>query len=143
MTSPEAPTDAPPATPSLRASLSALGVMVAAILLSVALFGGEVDAGPLQVAMTLGLAAAVLRWARTSARLIIASAATTTGFIGVRGVQHIRDRRACLTRASRRGQQGCTPDTVSTARQQRITNSSHVSPGQGPTGGSRNFRFPS
>ena len=44
----------------MAASLSALGVMVAAILLAVALFGGEVDSGPLQVAVTLGLAAAVL-----------------------------------------------------------------------------------
>ncbi len=66
MTSPEAPTDAPPATPSLGASLAALGVMVAAILLAVALFGGEVDTGPLQVAMTLGLAAAVLIAARST-----------------------------------------------------------------------------
>ncbi len=66
VTSPEAPTDAPAAAPSLAASLSALGVMVAAILLSVALFGGEVDSGPLQVAMTLGLAAAVLIAARST-----------------------------------------------------------------------------
>ena len=66
MTSPEAPPDAPAATPSLAASLSALAVMVVAILLAVALFGGEVDSGPLQVAMTLGLAAAVLIAARST-----------------------------------------------------------------------------
>ena len=66
MTSPEAPTDAPAAAPSLAASLAALGVMVVAILLAVALFGGEVDSGPLQVAMTLGLAAAVLIAARST-----------------------------------------------------------------------------
>lgn len=46
--------------PSMLASLSALGVMVAAILIAVALFGSHVDSGPLQVAMTLGLAAAVV-----------------------------------------------------------------------------------
>lgn len=46
--------------------MSALGVMAAAILLAVTLFGGEVDAGPLQVAMTLGLAAAVLLAARST-----------------------------------------------------------------------------
>ncbi len=34
--------------------------MIAAILLSVVLFGGEVDSGPLQVAMTIGLSVAVL-----------------------------------------------------------------------------------
>ncbi len=66
MTSPEPPTDAHAPSPSLAASLSALGVMVAAILLAVALFGGEVDAGPLQVAMTLGLSAAVLIAARST-----------------------------------------------------------------------------
>ncbi len=66
MTSPETPTDAPAPAPSLAASLSALGVMVAAILVSVALFGGEVDSGPLQVAMTLGLSAAVLIAARST-----------------------------------------------------------------------------
>ena len=47
-------------SPSMLASLSALGAMVAAILIAVVLFGGEVDSGPLQVAMTLGLSAAVL-----------------------------------------------------------------------------------
>ena len=40
-------------TPSMFASLTVLGVMVALILLSVVFFGGEVAEGPLQVSMTL------------------------------------------------------------------------------------------
>jgi NhaC family Na+:H+ antiporter len=58
--SPDTSTDAAHGPPSMLASLSALGVMVVAILVAVFLFGGEVDSGPLQVAMTIGLAAAVL-----------------------------------------------------------------------------------
>ena len=58
--SPDTSMDAAHGPPSVLASLSALGVMVVAILVAVFLFGGEVDSGPLQVAMTLGLAAAVL-----------------------------------------------------------------------------------
>jgi len=58
--SPDTSMDAVHGPPSMLASLSALGVMVVAIRVAVFLFGGEVDSGPLQVAMTLGLAAAVL-----------------------------------------------------------------------------------
>ncbi len=54
------PIDAPGASPSMLASLSALGVMVVTILIAVVLFGGEVDSGRLQIAMTIGLSAAVL-----------------------------------------------------------------------------------
>ncbi len=40
-------------TPSMAASLLVIGVMIVLILLSVALFGGAVADGPLQVSMTL------------------------------------------------------------------------------------------
>lgn len=50
--------------PSTLASVSALVVMVLSILGAVALFGAEVDGGPLQVAMTLGLSVTVMIAAR-------------------------------------------------------------------------------
>ena len=40
-------------TPSMFASLLVFGAMIGLILLSVALFPDEVDAGPLQISMTL------------------------------------------------------------------------------------------
>lgn len=58
--SPNAPTDPLTSSPSTLASVSALGVMVTAIVVTVILFGGEVDSGPLQVSMTIGLSVAVL-----------------------------------------------------------------------------------
>ena len=53
------------AVPSALASMSALLVMVVAILFAVVMFGEEVDGGPLQVSMTLGLAVAILIAARS------------------------------------------------------------------------------
>ena len=61
-TSPAPETKLP--APSTLASVSALAVMVLSILGAVALFGEEVDGGPLQVAMTLGLSVTVMIAAR-------------------------------------------------------------------------------
>ena len=51
--------------------------------------------------------------------------------------------RPCLTRASPIGQQRSTAATVSTAPTERITSSTHVSPGHTLSDRSRDFRFPS
>jgi len=47
-------------TPSMAASLLVVGVMIALILLSAAIFGGDVAKGPLQVSLTLATLFAVL-----------------------------------------------------------------------------------
>jgi len=47
-------------TPSMAASLLVVGVMIALILLSAAIFGGDVAKGPLQVSLTLATLFAIL-----------------------------------------------------------------------------------
>jgi len=80
-------------TPSMLASLLVFGVMIGLILLSVFLFPEEVDAGPLQISMTLAtlfavteltgmiqqVIAPVINWVQRVSALIAATSLTSIG----------------------------------------------------------------